>query len=46
MWLRESDVSTWMAAVGFYPVEKFNIHQNRWFVVYQRPYGDSDLLDP
>lgn len=44
MWLRQSDVDTWMAAVGFYPAEKFGIYDDRYFVSYQRPYGNSVLL--
>jgi ubiquinone/menaquinone biosynthesis C-methylase UbiE len=44
MWLRRSDVDTWMAALSFYPAEAFDTYENRWFVVYQRPYGDSTLL--
>jgi ubiquinone/menaquinone biosynthesis C-methylase UbiE len=44
MWLRESDVDTWMAAIAFYPAEKFDVFQDRYFVVYQRPYGNSVLL--
>ena len=44
MWMRRSDVDTWMAAISFYPAERFGVFDNRWFVVYQRPYGDSVLL--
>lgn len=44
MWMRQSDVDTWMAANSFYPAESFDLFDNRWFVVYQRPYGDSSLL--
>ncbi len=44
MWLRRSDVDSWMAAIGFYPVEKFGVFDDKWFVAYQRPYGDSKLL--
>ena len=44
MWLKESDVDTWMAAIAFYPAEKFDVFQDRYFVSYQRPYGDSVLL--
>ena len=44
MWLKQSDVDTWMAAIGFYPAEKFNVFQDRYFVSYQRPYGNSVLL--
>ncbi len=45
MWLRRSDVDTWLAAISFYPAERFGVFDNRWFVVYQRPYGDSVLLN-
>jgi ubiquinone/menaquinone biosynthesis C-methylase UbiE len=44
MWLKESDVDTWMAAIAFYPAEKFDVFQDRYFVSYQRPYGNSVLL--
>src|SRR5579883_2757866 len=44
MWLKQSDVDTWMAAIAFYPAEKFNIFDDRYFVSYQRPYGNSILL--
>lgn len=44
MWLNQSDVDTWMAAISFYPAEKFGVFDNRYFVVYQRPYGNSILL--
>lgn len=44
MWLRQSDVDTWMAAIGFYPAEKFGVYDDRYFVSYQRPYGNSVLL--
>jgi len=44
MWLRQSDVDTWMAAIGFYPAEKFDVFTDRYFVSYQRPYGNSVLL--
>ena len=44
MWLRRSDVDTWMAAISFYPVQKFGVYDDRYFVVYQRPYGESMLL--
>jgi ubiquinone/menaquinone biosynthesis C-methylase UbiE len=44
MWLKQSDVDTWMAALSFYPVDKFNLFDDRYFVVYQRPYGNSKLL--
>jgi ubiquinone/menaquinone biosynthesis C-methylase UbiE len=44
MWLRQSDVDTWMAAIAFYPAEHFGIFDDRYFVSYQRPYGNSVLL--
>ncbi len=44
MWLQQSDVDTWMAALSFYPAQKFGVFDDRYFVVYQRPYGDSILL--
>lgn len=44
MWLKQSDVDTWMAAISFYPAERFGVFDDRYFVVYQRPYGDSVLL--
>jgi ubiquinone/menaquinone biosynthesis C-methylase UbiE len=44
MWLKQSDVDTWMAAIAFYPAEKFAIFNDRYFVSYQRPYGNSILL--
>jgi ubiquinone/menaquinone biosynthesis C-methylase UbiE len=44
MWLRQSDVDTWMSAIGFYPAEKFAVFDDRYFVSYQRPYGNSVLL--
>jgi len=44
MWLNQSDVDTWMAAIGFYPAEKFSVFDDRYFVVYQRPAGNSVLL--
>ena len=46
MWLNQSDVDTWMAAIPFYPAEHFWIFDDRYFVVYQRPYGNSVLLKP
>ena len=46
MWLKQSDVDTWMAALAFYPAETFGVFDDRYFVVYQRPYGDSVLLKP
>ena len=44
MWLNQSDVDTWVAAISFYPAEKFGVFDDRYFVVYQRPYGNSVLL--
>jgi len=44
MWLNQSDVDTWMAAIGFYPAEQFPVFDDRYFVAYQRPYGKSVLL--
>lgn len=44
MWLKQSDVDTWMAALSFYPAQTFKVYDDRYFVVYQRPYGDSMLL--
>src|SRR5579862_901089 len=46
MWLKQSDVDTWMAAISYYPAEQFNIFSDRYFVVYQRPDGKkTPLLD-
>jgi ubiquinone/menaquinone biosynthesis C-methylase UbiE len=44
MWLRQSDVDTWMAALSFYPAEKYGVFEDKYFVAYQRPYGNSVLL--
>ncbi|OFW04974.1 MAG: hypothetical protein A3G20_08820 [Acidobacteria bacterium RIFCSPLOWO2_12_FULL_59_11] len=44
MWLKQSDVDTWMAAISFYPAETFGVFDDRYFVSYQRPYGNSVLL--
>ena len=44
MWLNQSDVDTWMAAIGFYPAQQFAVFDDRYFVAYQRPYGNSVLL--
>ena len=44
MWLKRSDVDTWMAALSFYPVERPDFLGTQWFTIYQRPYGDSSLL--
>ena len=45
MWLNQSDVDTWMAAISFYPAQEFELYDDRYFVVYQRPYGESVILD-
>ena len=45
MWLRKSDVDSWMAAIGFYPAERFGVFDDRYFVSYQRPAGNSVLLN-
>ena len=44
MWLKQSDVDTWMAAISFYPAQQFNLFTDRYFVVYQRPDGKSTPL--
>lgn len=44
MWLKQSDVDTWMAALSFYPIAHYGVFDDRYFVVYQRPYGNSILL--
>ena len=44
MWLKQSDVDTWMASIAFYPAETFKVFDDRYFVSYQRPYGNSVLL--
>jgi ubiquinone/menaquinone biosynthesis C-methylase UbiE len=44
MWLKQSDVDTWMAALSFYPVSNYNVYPDKYFAVYQRPYGNSILL--
>ena len=44
MWLNQTDVDNWMAALAFYPAEKFAVFDDRYFVSYQRPYGNSVLL--
>ena len=33
MWLNQSDVDTWMAAIGFYPAQQFPVFDDRYFVV-------------
>lgn len=45
MWLNQSDVDSWMAAISFYPAQEFELYDDRYFVVYQRPYGDSVILE-
>ena len=46
MWLKQSDVDTWMAAISYYPAQQFDIFSDRYFVVYQRPDGKkTPLLD-
>jgi ubiquinone/menaquinone biosynthesis C-methylase UbiE len=44
MWLKREHVDAWMAAIGFYPAEELDLFDNKWFVVYQRPYGSPDFL--
>lgn len=44
MWLKKSDLDTWMAAIGFYDVHHFGLFDDMYFVVYQRPYGNSVLV--
>jgi arsenite methyltransferase len=44
MWLKQSDVDSWMAAIGFYPAQHFGIYDDRYFVVYARPYDNSVLV--
>jgi ubiquinone/menaquinone biosynthesis C-methylase UbiE len=44
MWLKQSDVDTWMAAVSYYPAQQFNLFADRYFVVYERPDGDKTPL--
>ena len=44
MWLKQSDVDSWMAAISFYPAQQFHLFDTKYFVVYQRPYGNSILL--
>ncbi len=44
MWLNEADVDSWMAAIAFYPAQHFAVFDDKYFVVYQRPYGNSVLL--
>ena len=44
MWLKQSDVDTWMAAISFYPAQQFDLFTDRYFVVYQRPDGKHTPL--
>jgi ubiquinone/menaquinone biosynthesis C-methylase UbiE len=44
MWLKRSDLNSWMAALSFYPSEHYSVFDDRYFQVYQRPYGNSVLL--
>jgi ubiquinone/menaquinone biosynthesis C-methylase UbiE len=41
MWLKQSDVDTWMQAISFYPAQQFNLFDDRYFAVYRRPEGAS-----
>ena len=44
MWLKREDVDSWMAAIGFYPIGKYVVYTDKWFVVYQRPFAGSELM--
>ena len=44
MWLKQSDVDTWMAAISFYPAQQINLFTDRYFAVYRRPEGKSAAL--
>lgn len=44
MWLKQSDVDIWMAAISFYPAQQFHLFTDRYFVVYQRPDGNKTPL--
>ena len=44
MWLKREDVDSWMAAIGFYPIGKYVVFADKWFVVYQRPFAGSELM--
>src|ERR1019366_10409884 len=35
MWLNQSDLDSWMAAISFYPAENFGLFDDRYFVSYQ-----------
>jgi len=43
MWLQREHVDQWLAAISFYPAKVVEGFDPRWFVIYQRPYGDSML---
>jgi ubiquinone/menaquinone biosynthesis C-methylase UbiE len=43
MWLQREHVDEWLAAISFYPAKVVEGFDPRWFVIYQRPYGDSML---
>jgi len=43
MWLEREHVDQWLAAISFYPAKVVEGFDPRWFVIYQRPYGDSML---
>jgi len=43
MWIERDHADQWMAAISFYPAKVVEGFDNRWFVIYQRPYGDSML---
>lgn len=43
MWMKRDHVDQWMAAISFYPAKVVENFDDRWFVIYQRPYGDSML---
>ena len=45
MWMKRDTVDMWMASIGFYAVDDFKIYKDKYFVVYQRPYAPSKLLD-
>jgi len=45
MWMKRDTVDLWMASIGFYAVDDFSIYKDKYFVVYQRPYAPSKLLD-
>ncbi len=45
MWMRRSSIDAWMEMLGFYPLDEFKIYKDKFFVVYQRPYPGSRLLE-